>query len=123
MFKHIRTFTPLIVSLIFPASAMAQGSSFNIGLESQVASRVSINDDLGSFISRVISAIIIMAGIAAFLYMILGGVKWITSGGEKDKITDARDKVTQAIVGLAVVAAAWAIFRLVDYFFGIGITS
>ncbi len=45
------------------------------------------------------------------------------SGGEKDKITEARDKITQAIVGLGVVASAWAIFKLVDYFFGIGIAN
>lgn len=109
--------------VLFPALPALAQDSFTIGLDSQVSSRVAINDDLGSFITRVFSAIIIVAGIAAFLYMVYGGVQWVMSGGEKDKITDARNKITHAIVGLAVVAAAWAVFKLVDYFFGIGIAN
>lgn len=102
---------------------MATSGSFNIGLGDEVSSRVAINTDLGSFVSNTFSAIILVAGIAAFIYMVYGGVQWVTSGGEKDKLNDARAKITQAIVGLAVVASAWAIFKLVDYFFGIGITN
>lgn len=98
-------------------------SSFNVDLGSQVSSRVAINSDLGTFISRVFSAIIIVAGIATFVYMIYGGIEWVMSGGEKDKINGARAKITQAIIGLAVVASAWAVFKLVDYFFGIGIAK
>ena len=102
---------------------MAKTSSFNIGLDKEVSSRVAVNTDLGEFISNTFSAIIIVAGIAAFLYMIYGGIEWVMSGGEKDKLNDAKAKITQAIVGLAVVASAWAIFKLVDYFFGIGIAN
>jgi len=102
---------------------MAKSGSFTIGLGSEVKSRVAINTNLGDFVSNTFSAIIIVAGIATFAYMIYGGVQWVTSGGEKDKLNEARDKITQAIVGLAVVASAWAIFKLVDYFFGIGIAN
>jgi TRAP-type C4-dicarboxylate transport system permease small subunit len=105
------------------SQAHAAGGSFNIDLGSQVSTRVSINSDLGTFISHVFSAIIIVAAIATFIYMIYGGIEWVISGGEKDKIKSARDKITQAIIGLAVVASAWAIFKLIDYFFGIGITK
>lgn len=98
-------------------------SSFNINLEDQVSSRVSINSDLGTFITRVFSAIMIVGGIATFIYLAYGGIQWVTSGGEKDKVKDAREKITQAIIGLAILASAWAIFKLVDYFFGIGITA
>lgn len=103
--------------------AQAAGGSFNVDLGSQVSDRVAINSDLGTFVSRVFSAIIIVASLATFMYMVYGGVQWVTSGGEKDKVKEAREKITQAIVGLAVVASAWAIFKLVDYFFGIGITE
>lgn len=98
-------------------------SNININLGDQVSSRVAVNTNLGSFITQVFSAIIIVAGIASFAYMIYGGVEWVMSGGEKDKLNDARSKITQSIVGLAIVASAWAVFKLVDYFFGIGITN
>lgn len=117
-------FTRLFAFSLFllPTSVSAQGS-FPIDLDSQVSSRVAINTDLGSFVTRVFSAIIIVAGLATFLYMIYGGVQWVMSGGEKDKLGEAKAKITQAIIGLAIVASAWAIFKLVDYFFGIGIAN
>jgi len=98
-------------------------SSFQIGLDSEISSRVAINSTLGDFVSNTFSAIILVAGIASFVYMIYGGLEWVMSGGEKDKLNEAKSKITQAIIGLAVVASAWAIFKLVDYFFGIGITG
>lgn len=98
-------------------------SSFNIGLEDEVSSRVAINTDLGTFITRVFSAVMIMGGIATFIYLVYGGIQWVSSGGEKDKVKEARDKITHAIIGMAVLAAAWAIFKLIDYFFGLGITA
>lgn len=103
--------------------AQVTGGSFNISLEDQVSSRVAINSDLGTFITRVFSAIMIVGGIATFIYLAYGGIQWVTSGGEKDKVKDAREKITQAIIGLTVLASAWAIFKLVDYFFGIGIVG
>lgn len=113
------------IFLFFFAAALPTHAqdSFQIGLGDEVSSRVAINNDLGSFISNVFSAIILVAGMATFIYMIYGGVQWVTSGGEKDKVKEARDKITQAIIGMAVVASAWAIFKLVDYFFGIGIAN
>ena len=116
-------FTILSLLFIAPVGHAQTTSTIDIGIGDEISSRVAINSDLGTFITRVFSAIIIVAGIATFVYMIYGGVQWITSGGEKDKIKEARDKITQAIIGLAVVVSAWAIFRLIDYFFGIDITS
>ena len=82
-----------------------------------------IHDTLGSYISHIIPAVLLIAGLATFLYLLLGGVQWITSQGSKDKIQEAKDKITNAIIGLAIVASAWAIYHLIDYFFGIGIVK
>ncbi len=82
-----------------------------------------INNTLGDFVSNSVSAVILFAGLATFLYLIYGGVQWLNSGGSKEKIEEARGRITNALVGLAIVASAWAIYRLVDYFFGIGIVG
>lgn len=97
--------------------------SLNINIEKQAQKQIPINTTLGDFISRAVSAIMLVAGIATFMYLIWGGIEWITSGGDKDKVQSARERITQSIVGLAIVAGAWAIMLLLDYFFGIGITS
>ncbi len=76
---------------------------------------------LGKLISSLIGVFLIIAFILALVYLLTGGIAWITSEGDKQNLEKARNKITQAIVGLVVVAAAYAIFKLVGQFFGIDI--
>jgi hypothetical protein len=98
-------------------------SSFNIDVGSQVQSRVAINSDLRTFVQKSFSSVIIFAGLATFMYLVYGGVQWIMAGGDKGKLEEAKSKITNGIIGLAIVASAWAVYKLVDYFFGIGIAN
>lgn len=77
--------------------------------------------DVGQLISAVVGTLLIVAALLAFLYLILGGIKWITSGGDKAGMEEARNKITHAIVGLIIVGAAWAIMTLVQNFLGVSI--
>ena len=101
----------------------ATAGSFNIDVGSQVQSRVAINQDLGTFVQKSFSAVILVAGLATFMFLIWGGIQWITSGGDKGKTQEARDRITAALVGLAVVASAWAVMLIIQYFFGISILN
>ncbi len=125
MTKKILTRLSTITLLLLTSTPMvrAGGGSFSINVDDQVKDRVAINEDLGTFVSRSFSAVILVAGLATFMYLVYGGVSWITAGGDKGKLDEARSKITQAIVGLGIVASAWAVYLLVDYFFGIGITK
>lgn len=75
--------------------------------------------DLGLLFQRVLNLIMIIAALLVFGYMIWGGVQWITSGGDKGKTEEARNKITSAVIGLAVLAASYALFRVVLYFLGL----
>jgi hypothetical protein len=77
--------------------------------------------DIGQLISALVGTTLIIAALLAFLYLILGGIKWITSGGDKAGMEEARNKITHAIVGLIIVGAAWAIMTLVQNFLGVQI--
>lgn len=77
--------------------------------------------ELGSLISALVGALLIIAALLAFFYLILGGIQWITSGGDKAGMEAARNKITHAVVGLVIVGAAWAIMILVQNFLGIDI--
>lgn len=79
--------------------------------------------NLGVLIASFIGAAILVGAIATLIYMIIGAVQWITAGGDKGKIDKARDKITQSIVGLGVLAGAFALFAVIQYFFGISIVS
>ena len=77
--------------------------------------------DLGQLISAGVGTLLIIAALLAFFYLILGGIQWITSGGDKAGMEAARNKITHAIVGLVIVGAAWAIMLLIQNFLGVSI--
>lgn len=63
--------------------------------------------------------VFIFAAIAALLFLIWGGISWITSGGEKEKIEAARNKIVYAIIGLVVILSSYLIINTVGSLFGI----
>ncbi len=75
--------------------------------------------DLGKLIQSPLSVTLGIVGLLVFVYLIWGGIEWITAGGDKSKTESARQKLTNAIIGLAIVAAAFAISQVLGTFFGI----
>jgi len=67
--------------------------------------------------------ILIVAGLIFFFMLILGGIKWILSGGDKGATESARSQVTSALIGLVIVFSAWAIAALLGSVFGVNIIS
>jgi hypothetical protein len=74
--------------------------------------------DFGSLINGILSFVMVIAALLVFLYLIWGGIEWITSGGDKGKTESARNKITSAVIGLIVVAASYAILTLALNFLG-----
>ncbi|MBI5449635.1 hypothetical protein HY948_04970 [Candidatus Gottesmanbacteria bacterium] len=77
--------------------------------------------DVGMLISAAVGVLLILSALLAFFYLILGGIQWITSGGDKANMESARNKITHAVVGLIIVGAAWAMMVLVQNFLGVQI--
>lgn len=70
-------------------------------------------------IGPLITTIFIIGVVVALLYLIWGGFKWITSGGDKGGVQAAREHIVAAIVGLVVIFLAYFIVNLVLSFFGV----
>lgn len=77
--------------------------------------------DIGSLITVLVGTIIIVAGLASFLFLILGGFQYLTSGGDKAQAQSARDRITYALMGLVIIVAAIAIANILGAVFGINI--
>ncbi|MCD8526745.1 hypothetical protein LRY65_00845 [Candidatus Woesebacteria bacterium] len=64
----------------------------NIAQNLQQIGGAPIQTDLGVLVGSFVGVAILVGALAAFGYMVLGGVQWITSGGDKGKIEKAREK-------------------------------
>lgn len=78
---------------------------------------------VGQLITGIIGAFFVFSFLIAFVYLITGAFYWVTSSGDKNNLQNARDRIVHALVGLLIVSAAYAVFRLVGDFFGIDIVG
>ena len=68
---------------------------------------------LGVLGGSVLSIILGFLGIITILIILYGGLIWMTSFGNEDKIDQAKKLITSGIVGLVVVLASYAIATFV----------
>ncbi|MFH2118379.1 MAG: hypothetical protein ABII10_01435 [Candidatus Paceibacterota bacterium] len=78
-----------------------------------------VQDSFGNFMSGLMSATMVLAAIITFFFLIWGAIEWITSEGDKGKLEKARNRITQALVGLIVLSATTALFILLQQFLDI----
>ena len=112
--------------LAFPAFAQMTGGTVDpcSGATGIGAALCSLSTTgIGITVQRIVVFIVVIAVIVALLYLIYGGIKWITSGGDKEKVESARNHITAAIVGLIIVFLAIFIVAVVLALFGITTTQ
>ena len=78
---------------------------------------------LGKLISGLIGALFVAGFLLTTMMLIIGGIQWITAGGDKQALEKARTGITNAIMGLVIVGATYALMTLVGQFFGIELTN
>jgi hypothetical protein len=68
---------------------------------------------LASIAKRIVNIFSLIVGIAAVIMIIVGGFRYITSGGDSNRVGGAKNTLIYAIVGLIIVALAQAIVHFV----------
>jgi hypothetical protein len=63
----------------------------------------------------------ILAGIWFFFQIIVSALAWISSGGDKQNLQTAQKRLTNAVTGLFIVVASYAIVGVIGLFFGLNI--
>ncbi len=126
-------FLMLVISnqVSFAATPQPTNSSiqFNIAKEAydqQLPTANSFNPSSNAFkqlfanlIGSILSVVITIGVLMLLLYLVWGAFSWITSGGDKGKVEEARNRMTTAVIGIIVLSSSIAIFMLVQQILGI----
>jgi hypothetical protein len=67
--------------------------------------------------ARIINVILGFLGLIVLALIVFSGFQWMTSGGDEKKIGDAKKRLTNAIIGLIIILAAWSLTRYIIIIF------
>lgn len=84
-------------------------------------------DEVMTIFNRIISGTIglmtVIAGIWFIFSFIMGAIGFLTAGGNQENIQKATQKLTQSLIGLVIVVAAYAIISLMGNILGLDILN
>lgn len=76
---------------------------------------------LAFYIATLWKTVVIVGGLAFIIYLVWGGIEYLTSGGDKAKIDDASKKISSSVIGLAILVGSYAITLFIQAVFKIEI--
>jgi cytochrome bd-type quinol oxidase subunit 2 len=117
MRKIFRIILPILMCGVMAVATVA-GSASALTLQDGAAAAQcdgcpsELFGDTGVF-RQVTNVILYIVGIIAVIMLIIGGIKYVVSGGDAKKVTDAKNTVLYAIIGLVICFLAFAIVNFV----------
>jgi hypothetical protein len=112
MFKKIIIIFFLVAFLVAPLTVSAQFGKALTNMK-VVGDKTDLTSDFAGSVSTVIVGVLSLAGTIFLVLTVYAGILWMTAQGNDEKVTKAKDIVTQAIIGLAITLAAYAITAFV----------
>lgn len=70
---------------------------------------------IAQFIASMIKVVYIVAGLAFFAFFAMGGLRYITAGGDAKATQEASKQITSAIIGLAIVVASYSVTAILGH--------
>ncbi|MBI5622059.1 hypothetical protein HY933_04330 [Candidatus Falkowbacteria bacterium] len=113
----------IVISVALPVVAAAQDEAgkgfldflYFSGYKQTYDYSTSAQDLTVSYIVSIIQAFLGLLGVIFFLVILYGGWLWMMAGGNEEQLTQAKHLLRDAIIGLAIVFAAYAIAYVVIY--------
>jgi uncharacterized membrane protein len=111
----------LAVSMFTPSFALAQSrpsagtlTPDDLGVTAIETSGIKLGGgDVRQTAARIINVALSFLGIISVVIVIVGGFKYMISGGNEEKTGEAKNLIVSGIIGLAIILSAWAITRFV----------
>lgn len=77
------------------------------------------NEGVVAIIGRVLDVGYAIAGVATFAFLLIGGIKIITSSGSPDKMEEGQKTLSSAIIGLVIILVSGLIFQFIGKLLGV----
>ena len=128
MIKRLKSFlTSLTVASLFVVPVLAPAAVHAADIKGNLCSGADLSvdgtcddptgqqakDTVNNLLTDIINIFSLIVGVVAVIMIIIGGLKYITSGGESSNITGAKNTILYAVIGLVVVALAQFIVKFV----------
>lgn len=134
MLKNIRNKLAMLLGVVtivavpLGAPALVSAQSSNANIQSNLCAGTSLdvnatgdcatsgtdaNTKVNDIIKTVINIFSLVVGVISVIMIIFGGLKYITSGGESNNVSGAKNTIIYAIIGLVIVALAQFIVQFV----------
>ena len=121
-----QTFTGLgAFACLFSSRLLASATSVQEGANAARADGMptELIGDNGVF-SRITNTVLLIVGLISVIMLVYGGLRYILSGGDSKKVTDAKNTILYAIIGLIISMLAYAIVHFVlNSVIGVGATN
>lgn len=105
-----------LIAQSHPFSTITTPGGYQPG--SDIGSSTSAVENL---ISNTLVVLTVVAGITFVLYFLLGGLNWITAGGDKGKVEKAKGMMTGGAIGLIIIVVSYSIVWIVSAALGLNI--
>lgn len=104
-----------LAAVIIPAVAFAQTSvnADTLGLSQANEGLGMGSKDVRTTVGSIIRAFMGLLGLVAVVIILLGGFKWMTSGGAEEKVQEAKKLIISGVIGLIIILSAYAISTFV----------
>lgn len=73
--------------------------------------------------TKAVTALVELAGAVLFIMLVVGGFKYLLGGGDQKKLESAKGTITNAVIGLVVIAVAYIILLTIQTFTGVNVTK
>lgn len=110
--------------LVTAGTALAQRpANESINIMPPIGKGINPLTPLSVIIKNVLTIVFVVAALAVLAMLIWGAFEWIFSGGDKDKVSNARKRITNALIGIAILALSFLIIAVVGQVLGVDITG
>lgn len=103
----------IVLNLVLPTFSLAQ-ITLNLDYPEVGGFKLNRDQDLNEILAWFYYFIIGISGIASFAMLVWAGFLWLTSTGDTGKITEAKDRITSAILGLVLILSSYLILQVIN---------